>query len=182
MIHSLLMQDRKCRYTHIHGCDNSLVIIQFDKLSCCHHFQGLGCVGFLFSIPQHLFERSSEWNFKDFWLQTGVNSNPPSLHVSFFPSFFLFFCRLFWKLLIFVSVNPTFLQPVYSFVGFVFFVSLAHTQWSGGLFFEPLSFVLQSSLWWVWVRVFVVFARFCFGSRVKFLAALVASQFLFHHN
>ena len=106
MIHSLLMQDRKGRYTHIHGCDNSLVIIQFDKLSCCHHFQGLGCVGFLFSIPQHLFERSSEWNFKDFWLQTGVNSNPPSLHVSFFPSFF----RLFWKLLIFVSVNPTFLQ------------------------------------------------------------------------
>ena len=60
MIHSLLMQDRKGRYTHIHGCDNSLVIIQFDKLSCCHHFQGLGCVGFLFSIPQHLFERSSE--------------------------------------------------------------------------------------------------------------------------
>ena len=32
------------------------------------------------------------------------------MFLSFFPSFFLFFCRLFWKLLIFVSVNPTFLQ------------------------------------------------------------------------
>ena len=39
-------------------------------------------------------------------LKISVNSNPPCLHVSFF----LFFCRLFWKLLIFVSVNPTFLQ------------------------------------------------------------------------
>ena len=101
------------------------------------------------------------------------------LQVCMFLSFFFLspfietanFCELVF--------TPPFCNSVYSFVGFVFFVSLAHTQWSGGLFFEPLSFVLQSSLWWVWVRVFVVFARFCFGSRVKFLAALVASQFLF---
>ena len=101
------------------------------------------------------------------------------MFLSFRLSFFLFFCRLFWKLLIFVSVNPPFCNSVYSFVGFVFFVSLAHTQWNGDLFFEPLSFVLQPSLWWVWVRFFVVLARFYFGNRVKFLAALVVSQFLF---
>ena len=39
-----------------------------------------------------------------------MNSDLSRFYVSFFPSFFLFFCRLFWKLLIFVSVNPTFLQ------------------------------------------------------------------------
>ena len=85
----------------------------------------------------------------------------------------------FWLQVINVNVTLPLCNSVYSFVGFVFFVSLAHTQWSGGLFFEPLSFVLQSSLWWVWVRFFVVLARFCFGSRVKFLAALVVSHFLF---
>ena len=88
---------------------------------------------------------------------------------------------LFWLQVINVNVTPPFCNSVYSFVhvGFFFFVSLAHTQWNGGLLFEALSFVLQSSLWWVWVRFFVVLARFCFGSRVKFLAALVVSQFLF---
>ena len=87
------------------------------------------------------------------------------MFLSFFLSFFFFFVAFletsnFCELVF----NPPFCNSVYSFVGFVFFVSLAHTQWSGGLFFKPLSFVLQSSLWWVWVRVFVVFARFCFGS------------------
>ena len=154
-------------------------MIQFDKLSCCHHFQGLGVSVFYFSTPQHLFERSSEWNFKDFWLQTGVNSNPPSLHVSFFPSFFLFFCRLFWKLLIFVSVNPTFLQLGVQFC-WLCFLCLPCTYsverrfvFRAFVFCAPILIVVSVG------RVFVVLARFCFGSRVKFLAALVVSQFLF---
>ena len=103
------MQDRNGRYTFM-----AVIICLWYSLINCHAviiFKVWDVSVFCFSIPQHLFERSSEWNFKDFWLQTGVNSDPPSLHVSFFPSFFLFFCRLFWKLLIFVSVNPTFLQP-----------------------------------------------------------------------
>ena len=33
-------------------------------------------------------------------------------------------------------LTPPFCSSVYSFVGFVFFVSLAHTQWNGGLLFD----------------------------------------------
>ena len=108
MIYSLLLQDRKGRYTLM-----AVIIRLWYSLINCHaviifKVWVRDVSVFCFSTPQHLFERSSEWNLKDFWLQTGVNSDPPSLHVCFFPSFFLFFCRLFWKLLIFVSVNPTF--------------------------------------------------------------------------
>ena len=66
-----------------------VIQFKFDKLSFI--FKVWDVSVFCFSTPQHLFERSSEWNFKDFWLKTGVNSDLPSLYVSFFPSFFLSF-------------------------------------------------------------------------------------------
>ena len=145
-------------------------------------FSRFGMCRFLNSVFQLLSTflkgRQSE-TLKDFWLQTGVNSDPPSLHVSFF----LFFCRLFWKLLIFVSVNPTFLQLGVQFFWLCFLcLPCTYAQWNGGLLFEPLSFVLQSSLWWVWVRVFVVFARFVLEAESSSWQLSLQVSFCFHHH
>ena len=102
------------------------------------------------------------------------------MFLSFRLSFFLSFCRLFWKLLIFVSVNPTFLQLGVQFCWLCFLClpcTYSVERWfvvQAFVFCAPILIVVSMGQ-----VFFVVLARFCVGSRVKFLAALVLNQFLF---